>query len=71
MSTLIYLQEIYRRFCQESLQSGAIQANSAPYAKLAKALFARFYGKLFYRGGSQEKISFPPLEFLLLPAPRT
>src|SRR5207302_8034276 len=25
----------------------------------------------FYRGGSQEKIFLPPLEFLLLPAPRT
>ena len=34
------------RFCQERLQSGAIKANSALYAKLAKALFARFYAKL-------------------------
>jgi hypothetical protein len=36
----------YRRFCQESLQSGAHKANSALYANLAKPLFAGFYGKL-------------------------
>jgi hypothetical protein len=31
---------------QESLQSGAFQADGALYANLAKTLFARFYGKL-------------------------
>ena len=36
----------YRRFCQESLQSGAPEAASALYANLANALFARIYAKL-------------------------
>ncbi len=43
MSALIFtgdLQEIYRRFCQESLQSGALKAASALYANLANGLFA-------------------------------
>ena len=30
----------------ESLQSGALEADSPLYAKLAKALFAGFYAKL-------------------------
>jgi hypothetical protein len=41
-----FLQEIYRRFCQESKQSGATEANIALYANLAKPYFARFYAKL-------------------------
>jgi len=35
-----------RGFCQEGLKSGATDATGALYADLAKALFARFYGKL-------------------------
>jgi hypothetical protein len=38
--------DFYRRFCQERLQSGADEADSALYANLAKVLFARFYAKL-------------------------
>jgi hypothetical protein len=39
------LQAVYRRICQERLQSGAEKANSALYANLATALFARYYAK--------------------------
>ena len=34
---------VYRRFCQESLQSGALRATGALYANLAKPYFARCY----------------------------
>jgi hypothetical protein len=39
MSALIFTGDL-QEVCQESLQSGAIQANGALYANLANALFA-------------------------------
>ena len=38
--------DFYRRFCQDSLQSGAFEADGALYANLANAMFARFYARL-------------------------
>ena len=40
------LISVYWRFWQGQLLPYAPQANSALYANLAKALFARFYAKL-------------------------
>jgi hypothetical protein len=42
LAVLVFLNSTApdRRFCQESLQSGAFQAASALYANLAKPLFA-------------------------------
>jgi len=53
---------------QEPAESALVETKPGFVGILA--LFLLRAGRMFYRGGSQEKTLPPPLEFLLLPAPR-